>query len=163
MKLFLLKFCAAIFTFVLGMTYTVISARSFASPIICRPYYYYTRLTLCVVAQNPERYEGKVIRMKGTLYSYSTGFFHFNSKECYDSSDAWATVKFDQPIAKIIFNHESLREIQSFNSPTEYKTVEAVIIGKFEDLKRNCFGPRYTLEAREIVPLSSVLTEKLPD
>src|SRR5215208_1871648 len=49
-------------------------------------------LSLCGIASTPERFDGRVLRVRGSLYGSSGGVLILGDGGCGGESDAWAEV-----------------------------------------------------------------------
>jgi hypothetical protein len=119
-------------------------------------------VSLCEIAHDPGRYDGRSIKVKGVLYGYSGGLFHLSGAECDPTCNAWATIRFNDSFKPDAGNQELLNNIGNLTSRNEYIQAEVLINGRFEDLGRHCFAPQFVIEASRLEQLSAVSTMPFP-
>src|SRR4029077_577649 len=108
-------------------------------------------VSLCKISLNPEAYNNQNVEITANLYSYSNGALHLNGIECGPRSDAWATLDFASSFLPTGINEPFLENIRNVKRQDEYKLAEVRLLGRIEDLERQCFGPRFVLHATHIV------------
>jgi hypothetical protein len=145
---------------VLRMIVTVVAA-GIAVGLIIRLSHTSSTLSLCEIAQDPGRYDGRSIKVKGVLYGYSGGVFHLNGAECEPEGNAWATIRFDESFKPGANNQALLTAIGNLTSRSEYIKAEVLITGMFEDLGRRCFAPQFVMEATRLEQVSAASTMPL--
>lgn len=114
------------------------------------------------IAQDPGRYDGRSIKVKGVLYGYSGGLFHLNGAECDPTGNAWATIRFDDSFKPDGGNQDLLNAIGNLTSRNEYIKAEVLITGRFEDLGQHCFAPQFVMEATRLEQVSAASTMPFP-
>lgn len=113
-------------------------------------------LSLCDISLNPSEYDDQIIKIEATLYCSPTGVMHLNGGECGLRSDAWATLEFDQAFLQTGISQLLIERMKEINYPDEYKKVEVLLTGRFEDLERACFAPRFIVYATELKQVSEI-------
>ena len=120
-------------------------------------------VSLCKISLNPEAYNNQNVEITANLYSYSTGVMHVNGIECGPRSDAWATLDLDSSFLPTTINEPFLENIRNVERQDEYKLAEVRLVGRIEDLERQCFGPRFVLYVTHIEQLSEISIHRLED
>jgi hypothetical protein len=109
-------------------------------------------LSLCEIASNPERFDGRVLRVRGALYGSSGGVLLLAGGGCGGESDAWAEVSLPPSV-----EYQALaNELRRLSSGDDFGKVEVVIIGKLDDRHQSCFAARYAITADEVERLTPV-------
>lgn len=120
-------------------------------------------VSLCRISRNPEPYNNQNVEITANLYSYSNGVMHLNGIECGPRSDAWASLEFDSSFTPTAMNEPFLEKIRDVKRQGEYNLAEVRLVGRIEDLERQCFGPRFVLYATDIEQVSEISIGKIED
>jgi hypothetical protein len=120
-------------------------------------------MSLCKIALNPKTYVNETVNIRANLYSYSSGVMHLNGIECGPRSDAWATLEFNSSFLPTGMTQQFLGSIRDVKEQGEYKMAEVRLTGRIEDLERQCFGPRFVLNATQIEQISEISSGKIED
>lgn len=120
-------------------------------------------VSLCRISRNPEPYNKQNVEITANLYSYSNGVIHLNGIECGPRSDAWASLEFDSSFIPTAKNEPFLEKIRDVKRQGEYNLAEVRLVGRIEDLERQCFGPRFVLYVTHIEQVSEISIGKIED
>ena len=120
------------------------------------------RVSLCMLAQNPGAYDGKLITIEAFGSVTSSPIFEENDVIIFEPGcgepDAWASIQLDP-------SEKRNPELEEFiNSPTpEIREAKLVVEGQFDQwASLGCFSPRFGIKAATIKLLSPVATKPLP-
>jgi hypothetical protein len=119
-------------------------------------------LSLCAIAEEPEKYSDLFLRVKGTFYGYSTGTMHINGSECDPGGNAWATIALGDSLELTTENQALLESVAGLGSRREYVKAEVIVDGRISDLKQRCFAPEFTIHVTRLEPLTPVFVMQLP-
>jgi hypothetical protein len=86
---------------------------------------------------------------------------HLNGIECGPESDAWATLEFESSFLPTAATQQFLENIRNVKQQGQYKVGEVKLTGRIEDLKRQCFGPRFVLYATKVEQVSEISDGKI--
>ena len=109
-------------------------------------------LSLCEIASNPERFDGRFLRVRGALYGSSGGVLLLGDSGCSVESDAWAEVSLP-PSGKYQALSDELRRLSAGD---DFGKVGVVITGEFVDRHKSCFAARYAISTDEVEQLTPV-------
>ena len=131
--LFLSSIAFLAFTTGVGLTSSLISRKS-------------TPLSLCTVASQATFYNGKIIRVTGTLGAGDGNIFSFYDRSSGGEFGFLSLVELEsQP------GYKSLKEeLYRLNTSGSYATTHVVLTGHFEKLERTCFSPPYLFTGAKI-------------
>jgi hypothetical protein len=107
---------------------------------------------VCEIAGDPERFDGRVLRVRGALYGSPGGVLLLAGSGCDPKSDAWAEVSLP-PSGKYQALADELRRLSSGD---DFGKVEVEITGKVVDRHQSCFAARYVISAEELEQLTPV-------
>jgi len=119
-------------------------------------------LSLCAIAEEPEKYSDLFLCVKGIFYGYSTGTMHINGSECDPGGNAWATIVLGDSFELTPENQALLESVARLSSRREYVKAEVIVDGRIEDLKQRCFAPEFTIHVTRLEPLTPVFVAHLP-
>lgn len=109
-------------------------------------------LSLCEIAGNPERFDGRVLRVRGALYGSPSGVLLLAGSGCGAESDAWAEVSLPSS-----GKYQALAdELRRLSSGDDFGKVEVVIIGQLGDRHKSCLAARYAITADKLEQLAPV-------
>ena len=145
MRRFTLPIIFAVLTFASGLGVTLLSYR-FVPPAI----------SLCELAQHPEWYDQKVVRVEASASGIYEGVVI--SEDRCEAQDAQAVVMQDE-------SFKPSPEVESFLvSPNrEVRKARVLVVGRFDqNATMGCFGPRFGIRATSVELKSSVTVAPLP-
>lgn len=138
---FILSSFIAVLTFAVGVSVDLLTSR-FEPPTV----------SLCQLAQHPEQYDGKLVRVEALAMKISATVA-IRDDSCRGIG-AVAEVMRDE-------SFQPGAEVKSFlNSSSEVSKAEVLVIGRFDqDAGMNCFGPHFGIHASRIELRSPVIIE----
>ena len=137
---FILSSFIAILTFAVGVSVDLLAYRFIPATV-----------SLCQLAQHPDRYDGKLVRVKASA-SVFYGAVTIWDDSCKGMGEA-AVVMREK-------SFESGAEVRSFltDSGPEIREAEVLVIGRFDqDAPMGCFGPPVGIHASRIELRSPVI------
>src|SRR6267142_1792169 len=119
---------------------------------------YSNELSPCRVAQNPARYDRKVVRVRGAATLMSSGlprnYLFVHDDEC-QIPDSVIGIELDESYKPESGVEEFLKDPRN-----EIRHSQVLVVGSFERWM-GCFGPRFGIRATQIKLLTPITTEPL--
>jgi hypothetical protein len=110
-------------------------------------------LPYCEVARNPERYNGKIIRVRATLSFGSDGMYVV--EDCDPISALSSLVELEGSEGRSLKAGNYVNEMLTDQTEFQIKKIDTIIVGQFDgEYSRGCWAPKYRIAATNIEKVS---------